>query len=300
MSDHEALRRLDRARWRMALLLMSRMEIRAMEALYIEAMDELLVKDLSFFHNNFAGSLTKRALGYARRFEDVFDVLCFSVTANVLPLFFVAAVLWTYSPWLIVVLIGILATTLGLVYPLIRRRQRLVDIREAASNVVAGHVADSIANAEAVRAFFGRSFQTTGYVTGPGELRALATEVLGTTVRHEFCHVASLWLNPGFANNPRWLWETVALYEAGQLVDPRTLPYMRNHRPPALSELDRIDNPAIYEVGGLIGQFIVETWGSEALRDLVRAGGRLETVLGVDGARFVNDWFEYVRRRYDL
>ena len=46
-----------------------------MEALYIEAMDELLAKDLSFFQDNFAGSLTKRALGYARRFEDVFDVL---------------------------------------------------------------------------------------------------------------------------------------------------------------------------------------------------------------------------------
>ena len=40
-----------------------------------------------------------------------------------------------------------------MVFPLIRRRRRLVDVREAASNVLAGHVADSIANAEAVRAF---------------------------------------------------------------------------------------------------------------------------------------------------
>ena len=57
-----------------------------MQALYIEAMDELLAKDLSFFHDNFAGSLTKRTLGYARRFEDIFDVLCFSVSSNVIPL----------------------------------------------------------------------------------------------------------------------------------------------------------------------------------------------------------------------
>jgi ATP-binding cassette subfamily B protein len=35
----------------------------------------------------------------------------------------------------------------------IRRRRQLVDVREAASNVLAGHVADSIANAETVRAF---------------------------------------------------------------------------------------------------------------------------------------------------
>src|SRR5687767_13368509 len=61
---------------------MARMEIRGMESLYIEAMDELLAKDVAFFHNNFAGSLTKRALGYAKRFEDVFDVLCFSLSAK--------------------------------------------------------------------------------------------------------------------------------------------------------------------------------------------------------------------------
>ena len=61
-------------------------------------MDELLAKDLAFFHDNFAGSLTKRALGYARRFEDVFDVMAFSVVAQMLPLVFAAVVLWTYSP----------------------------------------------------------------------------------------------------------------------------------------------------------------------------------------------------------
>ena len=83
-----------------------------MEALYIEAMDELLAKDLAFFHNNYAGSLTKRALGYARRFEDVFDVLAFQVAPTLLPLGFVAVVLWTYSPWLVVVLLGMLTATL--------------------------------------------------------------------------------------------------------------------------------------------------------------------------------------------
>ena len=91
--------------WRISIALMIRAEIRGMEALYIEAMDELLAKDLSFFHHNFAGSLTKRALGYARRFEDVFDVLAFQVAGNVLPLGFAAVVLWTYSPWLVLVLV---------------------------------------------------------------------------------------------------------------------------------------------------------------------------------------------------
>ena len=139
--------------WRIALLLMSRTEIRAMESLYIEAMDELLAKDVSFFHDNFAGSLTKRSLGYARRFENIFDVLCFSVSANVIPLVLVSVVLWSYSPLLIVVLLAMMVATFAVVYPLIRRRQKLVDVREAASNALAGHLADSLANAEAVRAF---------------------------------------------------------------------------------------------------------------------------------------------------
>jgi ATP-binding cassette subfamily B protein len=139
--------------WRLAGALIARVEIRGMEALYIEAMDELLAKDLAFFHDNYAGSLTKRALGYARRFEDVFDVLSFQLATTLLPLGFVGVVLWTYSPWLIVVLLGMLTATVIMVFPLIRRRRLLVDVRETASNVLAGHVADSIANAEAVRAF---------------------------------------------------------------------------------------------------------------------------------------------------
>jgi ATP-binding cassette subfamily B protein len=139
--------------WRIAGFLLARAEIRGLEDLYIEAMDELLAKDLSFFHDNYAGSLTKRALGYARRFEDVFDVMSFQVIANILPLVFVAFVLWQYSPLLILTLVGMLVATFLMVWPRIRSRRKLVDIREAASTRLAGHVADSIANAEAVRAF---------------------------------------------------------------------------------------------------------------------------------------------------
>jgi ATP-binding cassette subfamily B protein len=139
--------------WRIAAVLLARAEVRGLEALYIEAMDELLAKDLAFFHDNFAGSLTKRALGYARRFEDVFDVISFQVLGNAVPLAFVTVVLWSYSPLLIVALLGMLSVTLVMILPLILRRRKLVDVREAASNRLAGHVADSIANAETVRAF---------------------------------------------------------------------------------------------------------------------------------------------------
>jgi hypothetical protein len=50
-------------------------------------------------------------------------------------------------------------------------------------------------------------------------------------------------------------------------------------------------------VGGLIGAFGVETWGRDALRDLVRTNGRLQT-LGVDETAFTSRWLEFARARY--
>src|SRR5262249_19138829 len=116
-------------------------------------MDDLFAKDAGFFQDNFAGSLTKRALGYARRFEDVFDVFAFSILGNLFPLVFALVVLAQFSGWLIVVLVAMIAVAFVCMRPLMVRRQRLVQIREQASNTLAGHVADSIANAETIRAF---------------------------------------------------------------------------------------------------------------------------------------------------
>jgi ATP-binding cassette subfamily B protein len=139
--------------WRFAGWLLSLFEYHAIRALQIEAMDELFAKDVGFFHNNFAGSLTKRALGYARRFEDVFDVASFNIGGNLLPLTFAIVVLAQFSGWLIVALLTSFVIAFFVLRPLIRRRHRYVQVREEASNVLAGHVADTIANAETVRAF---------------------------------------------------------------------------------------------------------------------------------------------------
>jgi ATP-binding cassette subfamily B protein len=116
-------------------------------------MEDLFAKDAGFFHNNFSGSLTKRALGYARRFEDVFDIFAFSICGNLFPLVFAVVVLARFSGWLIAVLVPMLVIAFLCLRPLIRRRHRLVYVREEASNILAGHVADSITNAETVRAF---------------------------------------------------------------------------------------------------------------------------------------------------
>ena len=57
-----------------------------MARLYTDGMDELLAKDAAFYHENFAGALTKRVLGFASQFEDFVDVLAFRIMASLVPL----------------------------------------------------------------------------------------------------------------------------------------------------------------------------------------------------------------------
>ena len=97
-----------------------------MEQLYIDGMDELLAKDTAFFHENFAGSLTKRVLSFASQFENFVDTLAFRIVANLLPLAFASVVLWRIDPLLVLVLLGMIAASGLAVAPLIRRRQALV------------------------------------------------------------------------------------------------------------------------------------------------------------------------------
>ncbi|WP_280664375.1 MULTISPECIES: ABC transporter ATP-binding protein [unclassified Kitasatospora] len=139
--------------WRLGLHCINRLEARGIEHLYVIGMDELFAKDSAFFHDNFAGSLTKRVLSFASRFEDFVDTLTFSVVANFVPLLFGSVVLWQYQPLLVVGLLAMIGLTAACVTPLIRRRQQLVDQREEAVARVAGHVADSLVNMDTVRAF---------------------------------------------------------------------------------------------------------------------------------------------------
>jgi ATP-binding cassette subfamily B protein len=141
------------ALWRVAMHCLNRLDALGIEHLYVIGMDELFAKDASFFHDNFAGSLTKRVLSFASRFEQFVDTLAFQIVGSFVPLVFGAVVLWRYEPLLVVGLLVMIALTGVLVVPLIRRRQALVDQREEAIARVSGHVADSLMNMDTVRAF---------------------------------------------------------------------------------------------------------------------------------------------------
>ncbi|HET7697784.1 MAG TPA: hypothetical protein VFK57_18870 [Vicinamibacterales bacterium] len=117
---------------------------------------------------------------------------------------------------------------------------------------------------------------------------------------HEFAHCVSMKVNPRIANNPRWLWESVAIYEAGQAVDLSRLDYMRASNPPSFESLAGLEQTRMYDVGYSIAEFIVARWGAGALADLIVAGGDTAGVLGIGLADFEREWFAFARQRYNF
>ncbi len=160
--------------WRAGMHFLNRADGRGIERLGVLGMDELLAKDVAFFHDNFAGSLTKRVLGFSSRFEEFMDTLTFSIMAKVVPLAFASVVLWRYDPLLVLVLVGLIVVTGVLVAPLIRHRQALVDAREAAKVLVSGHVADVLSNMETVRAFAAETREAVEHRARIAEQRRLS------------------------------------------------------------------------------------------------------------------------------
>ncbi|MEV3988453.1 ABC transporter ATP-binding protein [Streptomyces sp. NPDC049837] len=161
------------ALWRIGLHCLNRLDARGIEHLYVVGMDELFAKDAAFFHDNFAGSLTKRVLSFATRFEEFVDTLTFSVMGSFVPLVFASVVLWQYDPLLVVGLLTLIALTALGVAPLIRRRQALVAQREQAIARVSGHVADSLMNMDTVRSFAAEEREAAEHRSRVAESRRL-------------------------------------------------------------------------------------------------------------------------------
>jgi hypothetical protein len=148
--------------------------------------------------------------------------------------------------------------------------------------------------------YFGTRYQAGGYITGPTELRLLAGGNLDTDVVHEFVHAASLTVNPRFGNNPRWFWEAVALYENGEFVHPRLIESVARGNFPTLQQLNADVNAdtQIYQLGYVLGEFIMARWGRGAFRRLIETNADLQGVLGVSASDFEAAWQSYVRQRY--
>jgi len=113
---------------------------------------------------------------------------------------------------------------------------------------------------------------------------------------HEFAHLVSMAINPSIPNNPRWLWESVAIYEAGEYrANLSGIDYIASRDFPTLAELDVGFNEAnqarnIYQVGFTIAEYIVETWGAEGLISLVKRNGNILSTFGISTSEFESGW----------
>lgn len=141
-----------------------------------------------------------------------------------------------------------------------------------------------------------------GYVYSKEEVRLLYTGAPGMlrgTV-HEFTHAVTLFISKSFANNPRWLWESVAQYECGEKTDLKKLSYIVNGEYPTLDELSKEQGSIqrIYPLGYCISEFIVYTWSYEGLRSLIANNGNIKASFGVEQKDFEEQWHKFVEDTY--
>jgi hypothetical protein len=117
---------------------------------------------------------------------------------------------------------------------------------------------------------------------------------------HEFVHCVSLNINNTIGNNPRWLWETVAIYQANLPWDPRMLSYLVNQQPPSINDLNQLSNTHVYEVGYFIGEFIAAAKGMSAFNELIKNNGNLKETLKMDEEEFTRQWFAFMKRKHGI
>ena len=117
---------------------------------------------------------------------------------------------------------------------------------------------------------------------------------------HEFTHCVTLHVNGTFANNPRWLWEAVSLYEAGQFSHPSALSGWEDNNLPTLASLDANwqTNVDVYTAGYVMVEYILQTWDKQHLVSLILSNGNIEATFGVPVPAFEQGWWKFLRDRY--
>lgn len=141
----------------------------------------------------------------------------------------------------------------------------------------------------------------TGYIFGMYEFRIFYNAQSAVAAVHEFAHLVSMQINSSIPNNPRWLWEAVALYENNEFVNPKTLPYMVSGEYPTLDELNtdyNSSNHNIYSVGYILLEYIVQTWGLDYVIGLIQNNGNIVNLLGITVQEFESGWYEFVENKY--
>ena len=93
----------------------------------------------------------------------------------------------------------------------------------------------------------------------------------------------------------KWLWESVASYEAGQFMIPD------KNWCPTLDDLDNSYNSkTINEFGYTLCKYIIDKWSMEDVRKLIKSNGDIESILGISRKDLEDGWHDYLRDKYSV
>ena len=131
-------------------------------------------------------------------------------------------------------------------------------------------------------------------MTSPSSVNREDSALLVNMVTHEFTHCVHLNIDYS-PNNPRWLWEGVANFEAGYFVNPAEIEVVKNKTIPALSLLN---NGLEYELGYVIIEAIKEIWGFDKVVALIKKRGDTMAVFEVTQNDFEKKIYQHIYRKY--
>lgn len=140
-----------------------------------------------------------------------------------------------------------------------------------------------------------------GWVISSRDIAIFYCDIADEIAEHEFAHCVSMFVNSNIANNPRWLWEAVAIYESGEFYEPNELAYLKNGTFPTIHELNTGFNNGgykIYQVGYLLIEFVIYKWGKEKYLGLIRRNGLIPDVLSISVEEFEAGWRDFVNLKY--
>jgi hypothetical protein len=107
-------------------------------------------------------------------------------------------------------------------------------------------------------------------------------ELLAYALPHEFTHCVHLTIDYS-PNNPRWLWEGVAQYEAGWFFNPMDAGISSKADFPTF---DKLNNGLEYMLGYVMIEAIVKRWGFDTVIALIKNRGDVQKVLQIDQHQF--------------
>jgi hypothetical protein len=125
-------------------------------------------------------------------------------------------------------------------------------------------------------------------------IKGLDSQMLIKGVTHEFTHCVHLNIDYS-PNNPRWLWEGVAMFESDWFFDPGEIDVIKNRNFPSLSALN---NGMEYMLGFVIIEAIKDIWGFDTVIRLIKQRGNTQAVMKLNPKEFEARIYDHIYNKY--